>query len=370
MNTDIIPIDTIVIGAGQAGLATGYHLQRRGREFLILEAHERVGDVWRRRFDSLRLYSPAKYDGLPGMAFPAAKWCYPDKDQVGDYFEAYAERFDLPITTGVTATRLSASDGRYVVETAEAVYAAQNVVIATGTWQQPWTPEFASQLDPEIFQAHSHDYRNAAQLKPGPTLVVGAAHSGADVALEAASAGHDTVLSGTIHGELPFSREGKAARVILPIMWFAATRLLTERTPMGRKAQPHVRRGGGPLLRVKTADLEAADVELVEAKVTGVEGGRPVLADGRVLDVANVVWCTGFRKDLSWIDFPVGGDDGWPDQTRGAVTDRPGLYFVGLPFLYSFSSTLVGGVGRDAEHVVKQIGRTPSLDSERVVQHA
>jgi putative flavoprotein involved in K+ transport len=360
--------DTIVIGAGQAGLSAGYHLKKRGRDFVILEAHDRVGDVWRRRFDSLRLYSPAKYDGLPGMPFPAARWCYPDKDQVADYLEAYAERFELPIETGVSTTRLSTDGELYRVEAGDRVYRATNVVIATGTWQKPWTPEFAPQLNPSIYQVHSHDYRNAAQLRPGRTLVVGAAHSGADVALEVANAGHETVLSGTIHGELPFDMEGKAARVILPIMWFAATRVLTEKTPMGRKAQVHVRHGGGPLLRVKSADLEAAGVEHVEAKVAGVEGGRPVLADGTVLDVANVVWCTGFRKDLDWIDFPVAGDDGWPDQTRGAANSRRGLYFVGVPFLYSFSSMLVGGVGRDAEHVVAHIAKTATTRTSAAPQ--
>jgi putative flavoprotein involved in K+ transport len=362
MNTNPMSThETIVIGAGQAGLATGYHLKKRGRDFVMLEAHERVGDIWRERFDSLKLYSPAKYDGLPGMAFPAARWCYPDKNQVADYFEAYAERFDLPIETGVQVRRLTVVDGLFRVETTDGrAYQSNNVVVATGTWQQPKTPEFAAELDASIYQVHSHDYRNPAQLKPGRTLVVGAAHSGADIALEAANAGHETLLSGPYRGEAPFDIESRLARAVLPLLWFAANHVLTERTPVGRKAQPHIRAGGGPLLRVKSAHLEAAGVEHMVDKVVGVEAGKPVLADGRVLDVENVVWCTGFGKDLSWIDFLVAGDDGWPDQTRGAVSGWPGLYFVGLPFLYSFSSMLVGGAGRDAEHVAMQIVKAPA----------
>ena len=356
--------DTIVIGAGQAGLATAYHLKKRGRDFLMLEAHDRVGDVWRKRFDSLKLYSPAKYDGLPGMAFPAAKWCYPDKDQVAEYFEAYAEKFALPIETGVMVRRMTTADGLFEIETDHGSYRARNVVVATGTWQQPKTPPFAGELDSSIYQVHSHGYRNAAQLKPGPTLVVGAAHSGADIALEVANAGHETVLSGPYRGEAPIDIESKMARVVLPLLWFAANHVLTERTPIGRKAQPHIRNGGGPLLRVKSAHLEAAGVEHVDDKVVGVEGGKPVLADGRVLDVANVVWCTGFGKDLGWIDFLVPGDDGWPEQARGAVNGWPGLYFVGLPFLYSFSSMLVGGAGRDAGHVAKLISSASRSDVE------
>jgi putative flavoprotein involved in K+ transport len=167
-------------------------------------------------------------------------------------------------------------------------------------------------------------------------------------------------LSGPYRGEAPIDIESRRARLVLPILWFAANHVLTERTPIGRKAQPHIRGGGGPLLRVKSAHLEAAGVEHLDDKVVGVEGGKPVLADGRVLDVANVVWCTGFGKDLGWIDFLEPGEDGWPVQSRGAVDGWPGLYFVGLPFLYAFASMLVGGAGRDADHVAKLIAKAPA----------
>jgi putative flavoprotein involved in K+ transport len=351
--------DTIVVGAGQAGLATGYHLARQGRDFLILEAHDRVGDVWRHRYDSLRLYSPARYDGLPGMSFPGG-WTAPTKDEVADYLEAYAARFDLPVRTGVRVRGLSRGDGDagLTVDVGDRTYAARNVVVAMGTWRDPHVPDFAGKLDPGILQLHSHAYRNPGQLQPGPALVVGAAHSGADVAFELA-AHHQTTLVGRVHGELPFSMEGSLARVLLPIMWFAANHVLTERTPIGRKMQPEVRAGGGPLLRIKLADLRAAGVEHIVDRVVGVEGGKPLLGDGRTLDVANVVWCTGFRNDDSWIEFPVTGADGWPEQVRGASVGTSGLYWVGLPFLYSFSSMLVGGIGRDAERVARQIARAP-----------
>ncbi len=131
--------------------------------------------------------------------------------------------------------------------------------------------------------------------------------------------------------------------------------MLTVRTPIGRKARAKVRAHGGPLLRIKRAHLREAGVEHVEARVEDVQDGRPVLADGRALDVANVIWCTGFGKDVSWIDVDVTGDDGWPEQTNGVVESSPGLYFVGLPFLYSFASMLIGGVGRDAERVAAHI---------------
>ena len=346
--------ETIIIGAGQAGLATAYHLAGRDRSFVVLESHERVGDNWRERFDSLRLYSPARYDGLPGWPMPLDPWTYPTKDQMADYLEAYAERFELPVITGAPVDSLRKDGDRYVVRAGAHRFEADNVVVASGTFQEPIVPEFAGELDPAIRQLHSADYRNPSQLQDGPVLVVGSSHSGADIALEAA-AGHATILSGRFHGEVPFDIEGPVARRVLPVLWFAANHVLTMRTPLGRKMRPEIRAHGGPLLRVKRAHLAAAGVERTDARVAGVQDGRPALDDGRVVDVANVVWCTGFGKDVSWIELPVTGEDGWPEQTRGVAEASPGLYFVGLPFLYAFASMLVGGVGRDAERVATHI---------------
>jgi putative flavoprotein involved in K+ transport len=183
---------------------------------------------------------------------------------------------------------------------------------------------------------------------------VGASHSGGDVAFEVART-HATVLCGRSRGEIPFRIEGRPARVIFRFLWFIANHVLTVGNPLGRRMREEERNHGAPLLRVKGADLEAAGVERTEARVTGVRDGRPLLDDGRTLDVANVIWCTGFGKDVSWIDIPVLGEDGWPEQTRGVVPSSPGLYFVGLPFLQAFGSMLIGGVGRDAKRIAKQI---------------
>ncbi len=347
--------ETVIIGAGQAGLAAGYHLGRRGRSCVILETKPRIGDVWRDRFDSLRLFTPARYDRLPGMRFPGPSWSFPTKDQMGDYLEAYATHFDLPVRTGVTVGQLSRSGECFLIRADSHLLEADNVVVASGTWQSPVTPSLAAELEPAIRQLHSADYRNPSQLAPGPVLVVGASHSGADIAYEVAGRGHKTILSGRIHGEVPFQIEGRPARVFTRVLWFMANHVLTLRTPIGRKASAEIRMGGGPLLRIRSRDLAAAGVEHTAARVTGVSDGKPSLADGRVLDVANVIWCTGFRKDLDWIRIPVTGDDAWPQQTRGVVPSVPGLYFVGLPFLQAFTSMLVGGVGRDAAHVAKHI---------------
>ena len=351
-------IETVVVGGGQAGLAVGYHLARRNRPFVILDASARVGDSWRKRWPTLRLYSPALVDGLPGMRFPGPRYAYPLGREMAEYLETYAERFALPVVNGAHVDALDREDGGYVVSAGERRYEADNVVVATGVFQHehPVVPDLAGELDPAITQLHSADYRGPEQMRDGPVLVVGAAHSGGDIAYELANAGFTTVLSGPDTGQFPLNIESPLRPLVFPILRFAATRLLTVSTPLGRKARPHIRGHGGPLLRVKKRDLEAAGVERVYERTTGVSGGRPQLDGGRVVDAANVVWCTGFRNDYGWIRFAVPNDeDGYPAQVRGAVPTSPGLYFAGLPFLHSFSSMLILGAGRDGERVASQI---------------
>jgi putative flavoprotein involved in K+ transport len=355
-------VETVVIGAGQAGLATGYHLARRGRQFVILDAYQRVGDNWRCHWDSLRLYSPARLAALPGMRFPAPPMSYPTKDQMADFLQTYASTFELPVRTGVRVRRVAREGRSYLVATDAASLLCDNVVVASGTFgRTPYVPDFAGELDPAIVQLHSSAYKNPTQLQPGGVLVVGASHSGGDIAFEAGTAGHPTVLSGRIPGEVPFNIDAKPAHVIFPSMFFVAKHLLTLKTPVGRKLRSEVRAHGGPLIRVKRADLARVGVEMAPARTVGVRHGQLVLDDRRVLEVANVVWCTGFRQDFSWIDLPVTGDDGWPLETRGVVPTSPGLYFVGLAFQYAFASMFVGGAGRDAEYVVKHLcAHTPA----------
>ena len=348
-------IETAIIGAGQAGLSTAYHLQRRGRPCLILDANKQVGDNWRGQWDSLRLYSPAALDGLPGMEFPLPRWSYPTKDEVAAYLTTYARRFALPVRTLSRVERLQAADGKYVLWLGDDRIVADNVVVATGTFgRTPSIPDFAMDLDPSIRQLHSSEYRRPEQLKPGPVLVVGASHSGADIAFEVAST-HPTILAGRDPGQMPVILDHWSSRLFWPIFLFLGRHVITRRTPIGRKLMQEDRFHGGPMIRVKRSDLKARGVDRTFDRVAGVEGGRPVLDGGRVLDVANVVWCTGFRQVFDWIELPIIGADGWPREMRGVVPDAPGLFFCGLAFQYAFSSMLLAGVGRDAAYVAKQI---------------
>lgn len=346
--------ETVIVGGGQAGLAVGYHLQKRGRPFVILDGYERIGDSWRTRcWDSLRLFTPAGHDGLPGWSFPAASWSFPTKDQMADYLEGYARRFELPVRTRVTVDGLSSEGDGFVVRAGDTRFEADNVVVASGSYRVPTVPDLARELDPRIVQMHSSEYRDPSQLHEGDVLVVGAGNSGADVALEA-SRSHRVRLSGRDKGQVPFRIETTRTRLLFPVLWFIASRVLTVKTPIGRKLRPHVLENGAPLIRVKSDDLAAAGVERVP-KVVAVRDGLPVLEDGRVLEVSNVIWCTGFRPDFGWIDLPILDNDGQPVQQRGVVPSAPGLYFVGMDFLYSFTSENVGGVGRDAAHIANHI---------------
>jgi putative flavoprotein involved in K+ transport len=352
-------IDTVVIGAGQSGLAAGYHLAKRGLPFVILDADARIGDHWRNHWDSLRLYSPAWSDGLPGKRFPASRYHYPSGREMGDFLEAYAASFELPVISGTRVEDVQPADGLdggFVVTAGHRRFEASRVIIATGAFNRPYVPDFATELDPAIRQIHSSDYHNPAQLRDGPVLVVGVSHSGADIAFEAART-QRTLLAGHAHGQLPFRViDTWRAWIGWPVMVFIASHLLTMRTPIGRKMAPFVRMGGGPLLRIRSDDLAAAGVERHDGRVTGVHDGKPMLADGTVLDVATVVWCTGFRPDYGWVRVPdFVGTDGWPKGNRGVAAAAAGLYFLGVPFTYAFTSMLVAGAGRDAGYVVDRI---------------
>jgi putative flavoprotein involved in K+ transport len=349
-------IDTVVIGGGQAGLSLGYQLSRRGVPFVILEANGRIGDSWRQRWDSLRLFTPARFDGLDGMPFPAAPHTFPTKDEMADYLEAYAARFSLPVRTGTRVERLSRGEGGLLVTAGHRRILARNVVVAMADFQRPRVPEFASELDRGIVQLHSSGYRSPAQLQPGPVLIVGLGNSGAEIARELVRTGHETYLSGTEAGEVPFRMEGLAARLFLAKLLFRVVffRLLRLDTTLGRRAHGKVHGRAAPLIRVKTRDL-AKDGVIRVARTAGVRSGRPLLEDGRVLDVANVVWATGYVPGFSWIDLPVFNERGEPVHTRGVAAAEPGLSFLGLHFLYAMSSSMIHGVGRDAAYLADRI---------------
>ena len=349
-------VETVVIGGGQAGLAVGHALQSRGRPFVILDAHPRVGDAWRRRWDSLLLFTPARYASLPGLRQPVSGGTFLSKDAMADYLEDYARHFQLPVRTSTRVDRVWRDGDGFRIASGSKTYAADNVVVAMANFQQPRPPAFADELDPRIVQLHSDAYKNPAQLAPGPVLVVGVGNSGADIAIEVAR-DHPTWLAGKESAAIPFRIEPFFARnIALRGIRFVGHHVLTDRTPIGRKVRPHFVAEAAPLIRVKPKDFDAAGINRV-GRITGVRDGLPVDDDGQTIDVANVIWCTGYRPGFSWIDLPVLGDRQEPHAERGVVTAEPGLYFVGLEFTYAATSATITGVGRDARRVAKHIAR-------------
>lgn len=347
-------VETVVIGGGQAGLATGYYLARQQRPFVILDAHSRVGDAWRKRWDSLRLFTPARYNGLPGMRYPASGGSFITKDEMADYLESYAARFELPVRTNARVNCLTRAGERFRVTAGDRTYEANQVVVAMANYQKPRVPEFAPDLDPEVVQLHSSQYRNRTQLREGGVLIVGAGNSGAEIAMDIVPH-HDTWMAGTHPGHIPFRIEPFIARNgLVRMVRFVGHHVLNLGTPMGRSVRPKFLAMGAPFVRVKPNDLVAAGVERVP-RVVGTERGLPQLEGGRVLDVANVIWCTGYRPGFSWIDLPVFEGAEEPRHERGVATNEPGLYFVGLDFLYAATSDTVTGVSRDAKHIVEAI---------------
>ena len=291
-------LETVIIGGGPAGLSVGHHLAKRNQPFVILDAGARVGDSWRGRWDSLRLFTPARYSGLPGMRFPASPWTFPTKDEMGDYLEAYAERFGLLVRNDVRVKRLSRDGEAYVLECTDGCrIRADRVVVASGAHRTPKVPSFGADLDPRTVQLHSSEYRSPAQLADGGVLVVGAGNSGAEIAFEL-SRSHPVMLSGKESGQIPVRHGSLRFRLVVRVIRFLGYHVLTKRTPIGRRVVPKAAAHATPLIRVKSKELAERGVERV-ARVAGVRGGRPLLEDGRELDVANVVWCTGYVHDFS-----------------------------------------------------------------------
>jgi putative flavoprotein involved in K+ transport len=282
------------------------------------------------------------------MPIPAPAYHLPTKDEMADYLEAYVAEFDLPVRSGTRVSRLRRGRGVYVLEAGDRTYEAENVVIATGAFRTPYVPRFAESLARSIAQVHSSMYRNPAQLPAGDALVVGAGNSGAQVAIEL-SASRRVWLSGPDVGHIPRRLLG---RDVYDWLW-PVMRTRTD-SWLGRRVKQKKLLAADPLIGMGRDALDRAQVERV-GRTIGVQDGKPLLDDGRALDVRSVIWCTGYRPDFRWIELPIFGDDGYPVHRRGAIAQAPGLYFMGLRFMTRLNSALIGGVGEDAARVAAAI---------------
>jgi putative flavoprotein involved in K+ transport len=341
-------LDVVVVGGSQAGLAMAWHLARQGLRFVVLEAGPELGHVWRSRWDSLKLFTPAQYDALPGMPFPAPADTYPTKDPVADYLRAYANAFDLPVRLNSRVTELRRTDGGFEVRTADGTFRVRQVAVATGPFQVPFVPPAASKLDASVTQVHSADYRNPQVLPEGPVLVVGGGNSGFQIAEELAATRQVDLSVAERVPMLPQRLAGK------DLFWWL-TRLgllrVTVNSRLGRRASRREFVIGTNKRRLGKAGVRFRP-RLVDA-----EGRTVRFADHSTLeDVRVVVWATGYRSDYAWIHVPGVVGEGHVVHRRG-VTDVPGLYFLGLSWQHTRGSALLGFVADDAAYLADRIAR-------------
>jgi putative flavoprotein involved in K+ transport len=340
-------LDVVVVGGSQAGLAMAWHLAQQGRRFVVLEAGPEVGHVWRSRWDSLKLFTPAQYDALPGMAFPAPADTYPTKDPVADYLQTYAKAFDLPVQLNAKATEVRRlDDGSFEVRTADASYRARQVVVATGPFQVPFVPPPAAKLDASVTQVHSAGYRNPQALPAGPALVVGGGNSGFQIAEELAATRTVDLSIATTYPMLPQRRLGR------DLFWWLTRLGLLRVTVDSRPGQRMSRRDF--VIGTNRRRLERAGVRF-RPRLVDADGRTVRFADHSLLeDVGVVVWATGYRSDYAWIHIPGVVREGHVVHRRG-VTEVPGLYFLGLSWQHTRGSALLGFVNDDAAHLADRI---------------
>lgn len=349
----------IIIGAGQAGLATGYYLKQYDEDFLIIDEGDRIGNSWRKRWDSLRLFTPAQFNGLPGLAFPARKDYCPTKEEVANYLDAYARKFGLPVQLNTKVFYVSKVKSGYEIETSVDTLFCKQVVIASGYYTKPRIPGLANRLDRNIKQLHSSEYTNPHELPNGEVLVVGAGASGVQIAIDVARY-RPTIIAGNFTTKIPdfiFKYIGR-------FYWWFINNILTINTRIGRKAKAGIMKGGGgPLVNVSPKDVEAASIEHV-SKITDAKHGKPVLESGRIISPSAIIWCTGFETAFSWLEESATDEKGYPIAKRGISSVMDGLYFVGMMFQYALSSHLIGGVGKDAAFIAKHLHTHSSLQNK------
>jgi putative flavoprotein involved in K+ transport len=338
--------EVVVVGAGQAGLAMGYFLRREGRRFVILERAGQVAPAWRERWESLTLFTPRRYSGLPGLPFPGDPEGYPTRDEVIAYLERYAETFELPIELNSPVRRLLAADAGFVLESDGRTITADQAVVATGPFQKPFVPEAAERFESEVFQMHATGYRNPRGIPDGTVLVVGGGNTGFQIAKEL-SRTHRVVLAvGSRQTPLPQRLAGR------DLFWWLTTSRLFNTTidsRLGRRLSTRETLiGSSPRELRRTYGVE------LKSRVVDANGRRVRFEDGSELELDAVIWATGYRPDYSWIDLPVVDEAGRLRHRRG-VTDFPGLYFVGLTWQYRRGSALIGWVKDDAEFIAEQI---------------
>jgi putative flavoprotein involved in K+ transport len=338
--------EVVVVGGGQAGLAIGYFLAQQGRDFTILEAAGEPGAAWRERWDSLKLFTPVRYDSLPGLPFPGDPERYPGRDEVATYLADYARRFELPVELASRVRSIRKITGTYRVELDDRTYEADQVVVATGPFQVPLVPAIAERLDSGVAQLHSSAYRSPHAIRAGPVLVVGGGNTGFQIAEELAGSQEVHLSIGSRQMPLPQRILGR------DLFWYLEATGLINKTRASRIGRRMA--GRDTLIGSRPRALRRRHGVKLHGRAVDAAGLTVRFSDGAELEVRSVIWATGFGVDHSWIDVPVFDESGRVVHRRG-VTASPGLYFLGLTWQHNRGSALLGWVKDDAEYIAQEV---------------
>lgn len=347
--------DFIIIGAGQAGLSMAYYLKNQGKDYLVLDANSETGAPWLKRWDSLKLFTPTQFNHLPGMEFPAEKGYYPNKYEVADYLKSYVEKFEIPVQFNQKVISLKKQDDVFIVESDNQSFKAKNVVVATGPFHKPFTPQFHTRISKEITQIHSEHYKNAGQLQVGDTLVVGAGDSGVQILQEVANTKRQVYFSGDTNiTSIPQEILGKTLW-----WWFKKIGFLTvsKFSWIGKKLST----GGQPIIGTDVKSLLKKENVTCVGRTLNADGENLVFETGTHSNIKNIVWATGFKPNFNWIENISLNQDNYPTNFRG-ISDIHGLYFLGLPWLYTRGSATLGGVKKDAKFLNNFIAKENTVE--------
>jgi len=338
--------DYIIIGAGQAGLAMAYYLNKQRANYIVVDANSEIGAPWLKRWDSLKLFTPSEFNNLPGMNFPHEKGHYADKYEVAKYLKSYVKKFNIPVAFNQKVSSLKKENDYFIVKGESQIYKTKNVIVATGPFHTPFTPPCHTNISKDIFQIHSEHYKSPSQLQNGATLVVGAGDSGVQILEEISNTDREVYFSGNTNiTSIPQEILGKTLW-----WWFKKVGFLTAHkySWVGKKLST----GGQPIIGTDVKSLFKKSNITCVGRTLGANLDTITFEKEKISNIKNIVWATGFKPNFDWIENIKLDDSHYPTNFRG-VSEIEGLYYLGLPWLYTRGSATLGGVKKDAKYLSK-----------------
>lgn len=345
-------LDFVIIGGAQAGLSMVYHLKKMEKSFIVVDGEEEIGASWLNRWDSLRLFTPTEYNHLPGLKFNAPKGHYPSKYEVSNYFKSYVKKFDIPVQLNTLITSIKKSVKGFHALYNEGEIVAKNVIVATGPFHIPYTPPCHTKLSEEVFQMHSNYYKNSEQLQEGDVLVVGGGDSGYQILDELSKDKKSNIVyfSGdTKVKTLPQQFLGKTLW-----WWFTLIGFLkfNKYSWIGKKISTSLQ----PVIGTDVKEILSRENVVTVGRTKDVLDNEVVFENKKVTSIKNIIWATGYRPNFKWIEGLELDADNYPKNYRG-VSNIEGLYFIGLPWMYTRGSATLGGVVKDASYLADVISK-------------